>query len=254
MERYLVDVTDSDPGPPGRFRVFGTEGGAAAMAYVFKTLQANHIVAPGDAIAIATPIFTPYLQIPVLESFGFRVVELKSAHNTSFRFDDDFLDQLLDPAIKVFFVVNPGNPDSRAIRPEKLRQLRDLVLEKRPDLVIVADTVYATFVEGFRSILADLPRNVICLHSFSKNFGATGNRLGFVGVQADNVLDDLLAAQPDDVRQQPVRPVPVDRRRTSARCRSSRASSPTAARWRCTTSPGCRRRTRCRWRCSRWPT
>ena len=28
------------------------------------------------------------------------------------------LEQLLDPAIKAFFVVNPGNPDSRALRPE----------------------------------------------------------------------------------------------------------------------------------------
>jgi aspartate 4-decarboxylase len=201
MERYLVDVTGSDPGPPGRFHVFATEGGAAAMAYVFKTLQANHIVKPGDAIAITTPIFTPYLQIPALESFGFRVVELRAAHNAPYRFDDAFLEQLLDPTIKVFFVVNPGNPDSRAIRPEKLIQLRDLVLEQRPDLVIVADTVYATFVEGFRSTLADLPRHVICLHSFSKNYGATGNRLGFVAVHTDSVLDELLAGQPHASRQ-----------------------------------------------------
>ena len=132
----------------------------------------------------------------MLESFGFRVVELHAAHNAPYRFDDAFLEQLLDPTIKVFFVVNPGNPDSRAIRPEKLIQLRDLVLEKRPDLVIVADTVYATFVEGFRSTMADLPRHVICLHSFSKNYGATGNRLGFVAVHADTVLDELLAGQP----------------------------------------------------------
>ena len=173
MERYLVDVTGSDPGPPGRFHVFGTEGGAAAMAYVFKTLQANHIVKPGDAIAITTPIFTPYLQIPVLESFGFRVVGLRRPQR-AVPLRRRLPRSAARPDIKVFFVVNPGNPDSRAIRPEKLIQLRDLVLEKRPDLVIVADTVYATFVEGFRSTLADLPRHVICLHSFSKNYGATG--------------------------------------------------------------------------------
>ena len=202
MERYLVTVTAADPGPPGRFQVFGTEGGAAAMAYVFATLQENRLVAAGDRIAIATPIFTPYLQIPILEDFGFEVVELTSAHNTAYRFGDDVLDQLLDPTIKVFFLVNPGNPDSRAIRPEKLRQLRDLVLERRPDLVVVADTVYATFVDGFRSILADLPRHVICLHSFSKNFGATGNRLGFVAVHHDNVMDELLAAQPAATHRQ----------------------------------------------------
>ncbi len=195
MERYITTVAGSPPAPAGRILVFGTEGGAAAMAYVFRTLQENHIVAPGDKLAITTPIFTPYLQIPVLEDFGFEVAELRSAHNAPHRFGDGFLEQLLDPAIKVFFVVNPGNPDSRAIRPEKLVELRDLVLEQRPDLVIVADTVYATFVDGFRSTFAELPRNVIMLHSFSKNFGATGSRLGFIAVSADNVLDDLLAAQ-----------------------------------------------------------
>ncbi|MET0577865.1 MAG: bifunctional aspartate transaminase/aspartate 4-decarboxylase [Ilumatobacteraceae bacterium] len=200
IERYLVTVTGSPSGPAGRFQVFGTEGGAAAMAYVFRSLQENDIVGPGDKIAIATPIFTPYLQIPVLEDFGFDVVELAAAHNSPYRFDDGVLDQLLDPAIKVFIVVNPGNPDSRAISPEKLTQLRDLVRDRRPDLVIVADTVYATFVDGFRSILAELPDHVICLHSFSKNFGATGSRLGFVAVARDNVLDQLLAEQPADVR------------------------------------------------------
>ncbi|MET0143224.1 MAG: bifunctional aspartate transaminase/aspartate 4-decarboxylase [Ilumatobacteraceae bacterium] len=201
VERYITTVTDSPPAAAGRIHVFGTEGGAAAMAYVFRTLQENHIVAPGDKLAITTPIFTPYLQIPVLEDFGFEVAELRSAHNAPYRFGDEFLEQLLDPAIKVFFLVNPGNPDSRAIRPEKLVELRDLVLEKRPDLVIVADTVYATFVDGFRSTFAELPRNVILLHSFSKNFGATGSRLGFIALSADNVLDELLAAQGPEMQR-----------------------------------------------------
>src|SRR3954469_12632309 len=61
---------------PGRFLVFGTEGGAAAMAYVFRSLKENHLVRPGDRVAIATPIFTPYLQIPTLEAFGFDIAEL----------------------------------------------------------------------------------------------------------------------------------------------------------------------------------
>ncbi len=151
-------------------------------------------------MAIATPIFTPYLQIPVLEGFGFEVVELPADHHHPDRFREDVLEQLADPAIKAFFVVNPGNPDSRALPPARLAQLRQLVTDDRPDLIIVADTVYATFVEGFRGTITELPRNVIVLHSFSKNYGATGSRLGFVAVHNDNVLDDLLAAQDDVTR------------------------------------------------------
>ncbi|MGZ8749777.1 MAG: bifunctional aspartate transaminase/aspartate 4-decarboxylase [Pseudonocardia sp.] len=204
LEAYLVDITGTEPGPPGRFRVFATEGGAAAMAYIFRTLQENRLLRRGDRIAIATPIFTPYLEIPLLADFGFDVVELRSAHYADHRFDERTLDALRDPTIKAFFVVNPGNPDSRAMRTERLAQLRDLVLRDRPDLLVIADTAYATFVDGFRSTLAELPRNVILVHSFSKNFGATGNRLGFVAVADDTVADELLAAQ-DEADQEAAR-------------------------------------------------
>ncbi|TQM61965.1 bifunctional aspartate transaminase/aspartate 4-decarboxylase [Humibacillus xanthopallidus] len=200
LERYLVTMTGAGEGQPGAYQVFATEGGAAAMAYVFRSLRENHVIGPDDAVAIATPVFTPYLQIPVLAQFGVRVVEVPSAHNAPHRFDDGFLDRLLDPSIKVFFVINPGNPDTRAIRPEKLIQLRDFVIERRPDLVVVADTAYATFVDGFRGVLSVLPRHTIVLHSFSKNFGATGNRLGFMAMASDTVVDDVIAAQPAEVR------------------------------------------------------
>jgi aspartate 4-decarboxylase len=201
MERYLIEVTGAPDAPAGTYQVFGTEGGAAAMAYVFRSLQENGVVGPGDKVAIATPVFTPYLQIPVLEDFGLEVVEIHADRNRPSRFGEGVLPALRDPAIKVFFLVNPGNPDSRAVRPERLRELRDLVTEHRPDLVIVADTVYATFVDGFRSVLADLPSNVICVHSFSKNFGATGSRLGFVALHRHTVLERILGGHDDERRR-----------------------------------------------------
>ena len=119
---------------------------------------------------------------------------MRSAHYAPYRFDERVPRcSCSTRPIKVFFVVNPGNPDSRAIRTETPGPAARPRADDRPDLLIVADTVYATFVEGFRSTLADLPRNVICLHSFSKNFGATGNRLGFVAVPTTRSLDELLA-------------------------------------------------------------
>lgn len=200
LNRYLTTVTCAGRPPAGRFQIFGTEGGAAAMAYVFRTLRENHLLAAGDKIALATPIFTPYLHIPVLEDFGLRVVELPAGHLTPERFSDEMIGRLADPEIKAFFLINPGNPDSRAVPDEWLARLRELVTTTRPDLIVVSDTVYATFVEGFHSLLAEIPRNVICLHSFSKHFGATGARLGFVAVHEDTVLDELLADQPPALR------------------------------------------------------
>jgi aspartate 4-decarboxylase len=54
-------------------------------------------------------------------------------------------------------------------------------------------------VEGFRSIASVAPRNTILLYSFSKFWGATGLRLGVIGLQQDNALDARLAAMPEAV-------------------------------------------------------
>jgi aspartate 4-decarboxylase len=200
-ERYIVRFTGSTLDDDHQFDVFATEGGAAAMTYIFTTLRVNGIVGPGDAVAVATPTYTPYLQIPVLERIGFSVVEIKAASHQAYRFDELALDALRDPRIKVFFVINPGNPDSRAVTPERLADLTAIVERDRADLLIVNDTAYATFVEDFRGVTAALPHNVILLHSFSKGFAATGNRLGFVAVNRDSVADRLLAALPAEAKE-----------------------------------------------------
>ncbi|HEU5000782.1 MAG TPA: bifunctional aspartate transaminase/aspartate 4-decarboxylase [Lapillicoccus sp.] len=200
-ERYVIRFTGSPLDEDHRFHLFATEGGAAAMTYIFTTLQVNELVAPGDAVAVATPTYTPYLQIPVLERIGFDVVEIKAVAHQPHRFDAGALDVLRDPRIKVFFLINPGNPDSRAVRPERLEELRQIVETDRPDLIVVNDTAYATFVEGFRGVTATIPRNTILLHSFSKGYAATGNRLGFIAVHEDSVIDRLLAEKPADAKE-----------------------------------------------------
>lgn len=48
---------------------------------------------------------------------------------------------------------------------------------------------------------ATIPRNVILLHSFSKGYAATGNRLGFIAVHRDSIADGLLAAKPAEAKE-----------------------------------------------------
>ncbi|NQY56161.1 MAG: bifunctional aspartate transaminase/aspartate 4-decarboxylase [Ilumatobacteraceae bacterium] len=195
VERYFTEVMGVKDAEPGTFELFATEGGAAAMAYVFRSLQENRVIEPGGKVAISTPVFTPYLQIPTLEDFGFEVVALHAAEGGAARSTDHLLEHLSDPAISVFCVINPGNPDARTIPPDDLHRLEELVRGDRPDLLIVADSVYAAFVDGFRGLVATIPRNVICVHSFSKAFGATGLRLGFVAMHRDHRIDQLWSIQ-----------------------------------------------------------
>jgi len=201
VHRYLEKTMCNDRPPAGRFDLFAVEGGTAAMCYVFGSLRENRLLRPGDTIALGTPIFTPYIELPGLEDFDLKTVEIAQSQmadgHHAWQYSDEEIDKLLDPRIKAFFIVNPSNPASYAMHPAMQKRLVDLVRSKRRDLIILTDDVYGTFIEGFRSLAADLPRNTILVYSYSKHFGCTGWRLGVVGVHQDNILDEKLAALPE---------------------------------------------------------
>jgi len=75
----------------------------------------------------------------------------------------------------------------------------NVFMNTNPQLMIITDDVYGTFIEGFRSLMYVLPYNTLCLYSFSKYFGATGWRVAAMALRRDkNVFDDRLAALPAD--------------------------------------------------------
>lgn len=55
-------------------KVFPVEGGTAAIVYIFDSLKHNGLLNDGDRIAINTPGFTPYIQIPRLSNFDLAAV------------------------------------------------------------------------------------------------------------------------------------------------------------------------------------
>ncbi|MGD0471899.1 MAG: bifunctional aspartate transaminase/aspartate 4-decarboxylase [Candidatus Velthaea sp.] len=176
------------------FSLFATEGGTAAMTYIFQSLHANELIDPGDKIAIVTPIFSPYLEIPVLDEYSLDVVDIRMDENDDWQLPDAEIDKLLDPKIKVLCLVNPSNPPSTKLTDAVLDKIATLVNTQRPDLLIVTDVVYATFADDFVSLFAKCPYNTLCVYSFSKYFGATGWRLGAIGLHDRNVFDSALAA------------------------------------------------------------
>jgi aspartate 4-decarboxylase len=199
VHEYLMwAMCDGQP-PAGKFDLFAVEGGTAAMCYTFKSLMQNQILHKGDTIALGAPIFTPYLEFPHLAEYSFETVMLYARQEDGFQYSDADLKKLEDPKVKAFFVVNPGNPTSAAISEDVHHKLVDLVRNKRPDLIILTDDVYGTFVPGFRSLMADLPRNTIGVYSFSKYFGCTGWRLGVVALHQDNIIDEMIQAHPREI-------------------------------------------------------
>ncbi len=180
----------------GKFDLFATEGGTAAMAYIFHSLMENKILHKGDTIALGTPIFTPYIEIPNLNDYKFVTIKIEQDENKGWQYPDKELKKLENPKIKAFFLVHPSNPTSVMIQPKSFKKIADLIKKKRKDLIILTDDVYGTFVNGFKSLAAAAPHNTILVYSFSKYFGATGWRLGVIAIHEKNILDEKIAKLP----------------------------------------------------------
>ena len=197
VHEYLMWAVCGKPKPAGKFDLYAVEGGTAAMCYIFKSMKANRLLHPGDTIALGTPIFTPYLELPHLEDYGLHFITIQAPQENRFQFTDTELKKLEDPKVKAFFLVNPGNPTGVAMSKEVIAKIANLVKTKRPDLMILTDDVYGTFVHDFRSLLGELPQNTIGVYSYSKYVGCTGWRLGAIAVHEDNIFDKMIAKLPD---------------------------------------------------------
>lgn len=176
-------------------QLFPTEGGTAAIVYIFNSLKENKLIHPGDKIILNTPIFTPYIEIPELNDYEMKEIDLKSTEKDDWELEPSAVKELEDPSVKALFLVNPSNPGSVSLSSKTLQAIKRAV-EKNPNLMIITDDVYGTFTSDFESVYAVAPHNTLLVYSYSKLFGATGWRLGVIGVHEDNVFDNLISKLP----------------------------------------------------------
>ena len=78
VHEYLQWAMCGPPRPKGRFQLYAVEGGTAAMCYIFKSMKTNRLLNAGDTIALLTPIFTPYLEMPHLEDYDLKIVSVQT--------------------------------------------------------------------------------------------------------------------------------------------------------------------------------
>ncbi|MDO0823275.1 aspartate 4-decarboxylase [Desulfosporosinus nitroreducens] len=203
IHAYLIQEMCNNEFPPGKYDLFAVEGGTAAMCYIFDSLISNKLLSTGDKIALMVPTFTPYLEIPHLARYNFEIIRINALEMDergihTWQYTKSELDKLANPSIKALYVVNPSNPPSVAIRNESKKHIIEMVKNYNPNLMIITDDVYGTFVDNFRSLMAELPFNTLGVYSFSKYFGATGWRLGVIAIHKDNIFDQLIKDLPQN--------------------------------------------------------
>lgn len=201
VRRYLIKEMGGPSAPVG-LDLCAVEGATAGITYIFNSLRENALIASGDTIAIGTPTFTPYLEIPLLNDYRLTELTIAADPDSGWQYPDSELAKLSDPRVKALLMVNPGNPTSVKIDRAGLARIAQIVATERPELIILTDDVYATFADDFTSLFALCPRNTILVYSFSKYFGATGWRLGVVATSRDNVIDAAIGALPEHDREE----------------------------------------------------
>jgi len=179
--------------------IFPTEGAANAIIYLLNTLKYNGLVIPGDKVGILTPIFTPYLELPILRNYDFEQICVKANSKTG-EIPICEMSKIADPDMRILLLVNPTNPTSLVLSDKTIRKMAAIIRKKNPSLIVITDNVYAQFSKKFNTLFNALPRNTIGIYSFSKYFGATGCRLGTIIIHDSNIIDSkLLKEAPDSV-------------------------------------------------------
>jgi len=154
-------------------RVWVTVGATQAL-YQAMTLT----LAAGDEALIPDPGYTTFtMGVRMLDA---RPIPYSLTPERGFLPDIDELERLVTDRTRVLIVNSPSNPLG-VVFPEAV--VRELVaFAQRHDLWIVSDEVYEAFTYGLPHISpASIdPSRVLTVQSFSKTYGLTGGRVGYL--------------------------------------------------------------------------
>ena len=192
LTEFLSTCIYRNAGMKNKIKIFPTEGASAAIIYVFNSLKYNNLVVKGDNIGILTPIFSPYLEIPALNNYKLTQICIQANPKNEWEIPDSELTKIANKSMKALFICNPTNPTALSLSKVTTTKIASIVNNKNPDLIVLADNVYAPFVDQFSSLVNTLPYNTIGVYSFSKYFGVTGWRLGAITLSNNNVIDKRL--------------------------------------------------------------
>jgi aminotransferase len=174
------------PYDPDR-EVLVTVGSIEAIA---ATLLAH--IDDGDEVLVVSPTYASYLPAIRLAGGVPRWVPLdEDAH---FDLDPDAIAAAVSRRTRALLLCNPNNPTGTVFsRPQTLRMLR---VAAGHDLLVITDEVYKDFVYGETGIFSaamepSTRERVIRVCSFSKAYGMTGWRVGFLHGPAERVADVL---------------------------------------------------------------
>jgi aminotransferase len=172
-----------------------------AIEAISATLLAS--VEPGDEVLVASPTYASYIPAIRLAGATPRFVPLNEDANWDL--DPDAIGRAIGRRTRAILLCNPNNPTGTIYSVAETQRM--LVLAARHDLLVITDEVYKDFVYANEppGVPAKHPEHrdrVVRICSFSKAYGMTGWRVGFLHTarqRADDILkvhDALVTCAP----------------------------------------------------------
>jgi aspartate aminotransferase/aminotransferase len=164
--------------------VFITSGSTGGLALAMLC-----VVNPGDEVVIFDPYFVLY---PHLVSFaGGKPVIIDTYPN--FEIDLDKVRAALSPKTKAIIVNSPANPTGNVCSTASLRDLAQLAHER--GILLLSDEIYRAFCYDVPFCSpAEFNDDVLVFDGFSKAYGMTGWRLGYVHGPR-RLIDEMIKLQ-----------------------------------------------------------
>lgn len=171
-QRYWLDLAPE--------RVLVTPGASGALQLVFSTLLDS-----GDRVVLGDPSYPCYRQ--VLSLMGCECVAVPLTAGAGYRLTAEQVRTAWVTGIKAVVVASPANPTGAVMSLDELAALHELCRSKGAALIV--DEIYQglTYDVPDATALTLGDRDLYVINSFSKYFGMTGWRLGWVAGPEDAV-------------------------------------------------------------------
>lgn len=164
-----------------------TSGAQEALMVALMTL-----LDPGDHALTPSPHYDEYTRDARI--LGSTLIPVATTPESNFTIDVADLEAALTPRTKALVIVTPNNPTGTVLSREKLLEIAQFA--QKHDLMVISDEIYEYYVfdDQKHVSMATLPgmrERTITINSFSKSFGMTGLRLGYLAAPAQ-VIEAML--------------------------------------------------------------
>lgn len=177
VAEYLSQKYGDEIKPEEVAITIGTKAG------IFLSVMA--LVNPGDEVLMQDPSFPAY-EATVTIARG-KPVFIPLSEENGYKLKPEDIISKITPKTKGIIVNDPHNPSGSVMTEDEVKKIYEVA--KEHNIFIISDEIYEDFVyEGSHTSFLQMPDwrdNVVYLSGFSKTWGMTGLRIGFMAAKKE---------------------------------------------------------------------